>query len=365
MLSQLNLRFPKKMIGSLKTRAAAENTSVNALAERFLGSALNAPGPDEAFLRLTADPDAALARLYRQVVRGETFGYQALSRAELRFVMETAQRGYSCSVRGSCFVRVSVLETLLAITFELTAWLAENGLPVDARYIKGVFASDSENWKEEAARFLAALPAAVQPARAELLMRPLAAECFDLNLFPDDVLAQIFSPERLRLIYPLLLRTRDWSFETRQVFISSMKPRVTAVTQGFTAGSLRLDIRVSGEDPAFPAADAWFEPPRLFMVISGRDFVMPSGWEPFAELYRVLKVYRAVPEAFRHGNEGDHISLSRPGAVNGQTLLGIGALRLYVPDGELAALAVQLTDAVDSGPLAEATAQLRALYGDV
>ncbi|MEL5743795.1 transcriptional regulator, partial [Escherichia coli] len=36
MLSQLNLRFHKKLIEALKTRAGRENTSVNALAERFV-----------------------------------------------------------------------------------------------------------------------------------------------------------------------------------------------------------------------------------------------------------------------------------------------------------------------------------------
>lgn len=40
MLSQLNLRFHKKLIEALKVRAGRENTSVNALAERFLDDGL-------------------------------------------------------------------------------------------------------------------------------------------------------------------------------------------------------------------------------------------------------------------------------------------------------------------------------------
>ncbi|WP_238484999.1 hypothetical protein [Rahnella rivi] len=39
-LSQLTLRFPKKLIESLKNRAVTEKTSVNALAERFLDVSL-------------------------------------------------------------------------------------------------------------------------------------------------------------------------------------------------------------------------------------------------------------------------------------------------------------------------------------
>lgn len=40
MLSQLNLRFHKKLIDALKVRAGRENTSVNALTERFLDNRL-------------------------------------------------------------------------------------------------------------------------------------------------------------------------------------------------------------------------------------------------------------------------------------------------------------------------------------
>lgn len=40
MLSQLTLRFHKKLIEALKVRAGRENTSVNALAERFLDDGL-------------------------------------------------------------------------------------------------------------------------------------------------------------------------------------------------------------------------------------------------------------------------------------------------------------------------------------
>ena len=50
MLSQLTLRFPKKLIESLKSRASVEDTSVNALTERLLDGALKSTSPDDAFL---------------------------------------------------------------------------------------------------------------------------------------------------------------------------------------------------------------------------------------------------------------------------------------------------------------------------
>ncbi|STM86779.1 replication protein RepC [Escherichia coli] len=49
MLSQLNLRFHKKLIEALKTRAGRENTSVNALAERFLDDGLKTVAPGDGY----------------------------------------------------------------------------------------------------------------------------------------------------------------------------------------------------------------------------------------------------------------------------------------------------------------------------
>ncbi len=60
MLSQLNLRFHKKLIEALKMRAGRENTSVNALAERFLDDGLKTVAPGDGYFQLVADPDAAV-----------------------------------------------------------------------------------------------------------------------------------------------------------------------------------------------------------------------------------------------------------------------------------------------------------------
>ncbi|MBE0115819.1 transcriptional regulator, partial [Klebsiella michiganensis] len=51
MLSQLNLRFHKKLIGALKARAGAENVSVNALAERFLDDGLKTTAAGDGYFQ--------------------------------------------------------------------------------------------------------------------------------------------------------------------------------------------------------------------------------------------------------------------------------------------------------------------------
>ncbi|WP_337263623.1 transcriptional regulator [Serratia sp. MMO-24] len=363
MLSQLNLRFHRKLIEALKNRAASEKTSVNALAERYLDAALQAPGQDDDYLRVITDPDDTLRQLYRKIILGEVLGRQAIRRAELRFMVETAHQAYRGG-KSREYVRGAVLETLLRITFELLLWQVENGLPIDRHYLKSTFEFETEHWEVESARFLQELSPAVSPGYAEILLRPLAAGGFALTDFPDEVLARIFTTGRLQQIFPLLMHTRAWDVTQRKTFIQDMRPPIPAIHQTLTAGSLQLEIRVDGQRDS-RVSSVEYRVPCLSLVVTGQHFVMPFEWSHFAELYRLLKVYRTVPEAIRRLSEGHHVSLSPPGAVSQEAILGLDALRVFVPAEAFAVLVVQLTDAVDTGPLALAVDALRTLYGDL
>lgn len=363
MLSQLTLRFPKKLIESLKNRAVTEKTSVNALAERFLDVSLQTSAPDDDWLQLTARPDDAVRQLYRKVVLGETFGRQALRRAELRFMTDLAHQAYR-DAGAKEFVRWPVLETLLNISFELLVWQAEQGLPVDGHYIKRTFEFATENWQEEAAQFMQGVSRAVDPTYAEFLLRPLASGCFALEECPDDVLARVFTPARLQLIFPLLMHTRQWTFEQRRTFIREVRPSVREMSETFTAGDLRFDIRIEGQRGDLPAA-VGDETPRLFLVLTGSNFVMPFGWAQFAELCRLLIVYRTTPDAVRRFSEGTHITLGLPGTAHQDAILGFDALRVFVPAEAFGELVRELTERVEAGGLANAVEALRTLYGDL
>lgn len=363
MLSQLNLRFHRKLIDALKNRAASEKTSVNALAERYLDAALQAPGQDDDYRRLITDPEEALRQLYRKIMLGETVGRQAIRRADLRFIVETAHQAYS---RGKSreYVRWSVLETLLQISFELLLWQAENHRPVDSPYLKGTFEFETENWEVESARFLQELSPAVSPGYAEILLRPLASGCFALTDFPDEVLARIFTNVRLQQIFPLLIYARAWDVEQQKAFIQAMRPLIPAINETLIAGDLRFEIHVDGQRGRL-IPGVGYPVPCLYLVISGNQFIMPHDWTHFAELYRLLKVYRTVPEAIRRLNEGDRVSLSPPGTAGKEAILGFDTLRVFVPADAFEALVIQLTDAVETGPLASTVEGLRTLYGDL
>ena len=246
MLSQLTLRFPKKLIENLKNRAATENTSVNALTERLVESSLKGSSVTDDYLRLVTDPDAAVRQLYRRIVLGETFDMPVMTRAELKFIIELCHQAYNRGPGQSQLVRLSVLRSLLEITFELLSWQVANDTVSDASHLKSTFGLSGDNWDASTQRFMDTLPAAVNNARAELWLRPLAGDSFDLTRFPDEALTEIFTAPRLKAIFPLLVHSRGWDSFRQQAFIDELKPRVTALAERLTIGTLEFGLHIDG-----------------------------------------------------------------------------------------------------------------------
>jgi len=361
-LSQLTLRFPKKLIERLKNRAATENTSVNALAERLMESSLQDSAAGEEYLRLVTDPDEAVRQLYRQLILGQTFGAAAPSRDTLQFMVELAHQAYR---RGQGqLVSMSRLRVLLDMTFELLAWQVENGQPVDAPYLKGIFGMTGEDWRAESERFMAGLTPAVTQDYAEHLLRPLASRAFDLYALPDEAIATIFTRSRLKAVFPLCMYARDWSFSDLRRFTDQVRPVVPAARETLQAGTLRFEIRISGQEPDSRPGE-WYEMPRLYLLVSGQEFVMPFGWAQFSELLRTLSVYHHDPAVLTQGFDGSCVVFATRVTASQDVMLGLDALRVYLPEAGFAELARSLVTRCEHGQTSQALEGLRCLYGDL
>lgn len=362
MLSQLNLRFHKKLIDALKVRAGRENTSVNALAERFLDDGLKTVAPGDGYFQLIADPEDTVRQLFRHIILGQTFGAAPVSRDELRFILAYAREAF---MRGQNRVAtLPSLHILLDITRDLLDWQVEHDRPVDGPWLKGVFRLAGEDWTEEFDAFRAELRPVVDQMYAEHLLRPLESDCFELSEVPDAVLAEIFTLPRLKAIFPLVLRGLDWTEPKATALAQDFRPVIPAVTQTIEAGTLRLDIRIDGQHPG-ERPGAWYTTPRLHLLVTGQDFVVPYGWEAFSELLGLFTLYSRVPEALEHGHQGERVMFSPPGNVTKEGFFGIDGLRIFLPAEAFETLVRELPTRCAEGALAEALTGLRCLYGDL
>ena len=364
MLSQLTLRIHKKLIEALKIRAGHENTSVNALAERFLDGALKTAAPEDTYLQLIADPHAALEQMYRKIMLGQTFGLAPVTRDELRLLLGLAQEGY---VHGrNRLVTHPALQTLLDITGELLAWQERHGMEIDLPYLQGIYHLRGDSPAAEYEDFMRQLQArpVIDQGYAERLLRPLIAGCFDLRAFPDEALGQIFTLPRLQQIFPLALRGQAWGEEDARRLADATRPVIPAVRDTIEAGTLRLDIQVHGQ-PMTPRPGGWYDAPRLHLLITGQDFVVPYGWSHFSELLGLFTLYTRHPEALAHGHHGEHVMFSPPGNASADGFFGLDGLRIFLPPEDFETLARELVARCSDGVLADALNGLRSLYGDL
>ncbi len=139
---------------------------------------------------------------------------------------------------------------------------------------------------------------------------------------------------------------------------------ITAVTETIEAGTLRLDIRTDGQHPG-ERPGAWYTTPRLHLLITGQDFVVPYGWEAFSELLGLFTLYARHPEALAHGHQGERVMFSPPGNVTPEGFFGIDGLRIFMPAEAFDTLVRELSTRCAEGSLAEALTGLRCLYGDL
>lgn len=362
MLSQLNLRFHKKLIGALKARAGAENVSVNALAERFLDDGLKTATTGDGYFQLVADPEDTVRQLYRHIILGQTFGTAPVSRDELRFILVHAREAF---MQGrNRLATLPALHILLDITRDLLAWQVEHDRPVDGHYLKGIFRLAGENWTEEFDAFRAELRPVVDQMYAEHLLRPLESDCFNFADIPDSALAGIFTLPRLKGIFPLVLRGLDWTEEKATAMAQDLRPAIPAVTETIEAGTLRLQIRTDGHQPG-ERPGAWYTTPRLHLLITGQDFVVPYGWEAFSELLGLFTLYARHPEALAHGHQGERVMFSPPGHVTKEGFFGIDGLRIFMPADDFETLVQELVTRCSDDVLADGLNGLRGLYGDL
>lgn len=360
MLSQLTLRFHKKLIEALKIRAGHENTSVNALAERFLDDGLKTAAAGDSYFQLLADPETTVRQLYRKIVAGVS--WEPVSRDELRFMLVSARQGY---LRGRHrLVTRPALSTLLQIVRELLTWQVEQDRVRDEHYLRGTYRLRDGDLLADYDRFLTGLRPVIDLATAEQLLRPLESGCLELTDFPDSVLVGSFTLARLREVFPLVLCGLERTGSQVEAQVQALRPLIPAVTETIEAGTLRLDIQIDGLPPG-QRPGALYRTPKLHMILTGKEFVFPCGWAEFSELLGLLTLYARHPEALQHGHQGERVMFSPPGSVMPEGYFGIDGLRIFLPAEAFETLVRELSLTCSEGLLAEALAGLRCLYGDL
>ncbi|WGK60051.1 hypothetical protein [Pantoea sp. SS70] len=361
MLSQLNLRFPRKLIDSLKSRASAEDTSVNALAGRFIEEKLMASAPDDEWLSLSADPGATNLSLYRKIVRGETFGRQALKPAELRWLFT---RAHQATQTRSTFMSWPVMEALLDITFDALVYAAENGIPVDAYYINRAFDLKGEHYREEADRFMAGMRRNIDTTWAEFLLRPLTSGALNLEAFPDEAIACICTTERLKVIFPLLVRAQQYEPAALKDWAAATGLVTEDLTRAVKVNDVCLQVWIRGNRTP-QAHGLRHEVPQLSLTLTADRVALAYGWEMFSELTRLFQARAWLNVTKAWSERGSMVGLYFPHNESEDVIISLDGVHFFVKPEEYLQLEAGFLATVAAPDVASVLDELRPLYGDL
>ena len=106
-----------------------------------------------------------------------------------------------------------------------------------------------------------------------------------------------------------------WNGAQNRALAQELRPSIPAVTETIEAGTLCLDIRIYGQHPG-ARPGVWYETLRLYLLITGLDFVVPYGWKVFSEPLGLFTLYACYPEALAHSHQGPDTSRRRDSSAS-------------------------------------------------
>lgn len=362
MISQLTLRFPKKLIELLKNRAGSENISVNALTERLVESSLQSSLPQDEFLQLSTDPDQSLRQVYRKITGVGAFGPQALTAGELRWFFHQARE--ACVIPGE-LVTPRGIENALQISCELAAAAVENQLPFDEFYVRRELRLQSgTRWTDAAAQCLASLRPDIDALSAEFLLRPLASQAFPLEQYPAECLARICTPARLKALLPLAVRQRRYTPEQRDRFALETGQRMPDLIRKISAGGLSVELWLAGNQTAQADASS-LSGPRFALTVGDARFLQVFDWATFASLRRQFRARSATAQFDSRSWQSPVTGFYFPEADNAQVVMNLGGLKLFLTRQEYTALEADFLALVSAPDVAPILDSMRILFGDL
>lgn len=310
---------------------------------------------------LTASPFETNIALYQKIMHTEIFGQQKLTSADLRYLFNLVHD--ACQSRAQ-FMSWSVMEDLMNITFEALIYATENGISVDRYEVDQAFHFSSQHYRAEIRTFMANLPHSIDAGYAEVLLSPLCSGALYLEAFPDEVLAIICTPARLKRIFPLLVWANNQGHSGNNKNLATFRPVLPSGGTSVRVEDICLQLTLLGNADTFFPGGRYIAPSLTLQLNVGR-FTISLGWEMVCETLRLFqaRAWLGVEREWTH--QGHHVGIDLAYGETDEVILRFDGLRMVMTGAEYARLEAGLLAAVAEPPMAKAIAQLRALFGDL
>lgn len=199
---------------------------------------------------------------------------------------------------------------------------------------------------------------------AEFLLRPLSSGALNLEAFPDEAIARICTTERLKTVYPLVIRAQRPEPAAMKSWAASTDLVTEDLTRSVKVSDICLQVWIHGN--RMPQAYSLSpEAPRLSLTLTADRVALAWGWEMFSELNRLFQARAWLNVTKGWSDRGRLAGVYFPHNESDDVIISLDGVHFFVKQEEYLALEGGFLTAVTDADMAPVLAELRCIYGDL
>lgn len=352
-----SFRLPGDILNKLKSRAEQSNQSASEIVCAALLKSFESEGFEiNNVYELLKEPVTSYINIYKKLKTNKTpTSYPPLGSSEIKFMIYQISSAYRFHY-ASC-VSPIYLNILLDISYELICYSKNNNIQFDEYYVYNCLdiKNDSiNNLDQLKANFLKESSSGY----AEMLLRPLESDAFNLNNYSLSVLGEIFNKERLTELLPIVLMgiKKEIDYETRNEIQSQIQGIAKSVNFNIgTFANKEFSIQCHGNDAFYKNI------PGIFFIIEANDITIPMQFNHFLSLLRLCKIYNN-PKSISSSIESIDVSLMSGNTWN---ILNVDGVRIYFKEDEYKKIINAIIQSEHSNLIKDQIHYFKCIYGDI
>ena len=340
-----SFRFNESLINRLRLRAETKKKSLSEYAEEILNSSLNYDDFElNHYHRMIENPEKHASKIYEKLKDSDN---NRISLSELMFIFHYCREAY---INHSGFISGCYINIFARMSAELIKYSLENHIDFDKHYVYRCFDLNDRNLESKIIEIDNNSKKIHTSSYAEYILRPLESGAFDLSKYPNEVINDIFSKEKIREVFPLIIYglKKSKASQPKEINFELNNEKIT-----FEHLEHQFSILCLGNEYERT------KQPQLFLSITTKNSNITFSCETLLKLIRELSI--SEHETLYTPS----CSVIHPTKDNKIGIINIDNFRLEYYDNDFYAFKVKIKEAIDNEEIAPIIQKMRVMYGDI
>lgn len=350
-----SFRFPEWLMDKLKARAESKNRSLTEHVQTVLEASIeNENFEKKQYYEFIADPEKSISNIYEKLFRETDTKASCLSLSEIKFMIHYCHEAY---LYYSGIVSNNYINVIVDITLELIKVSLKDNIQFDKYYVYRCLDLSDENFNKDINELRNVINNGVYSSYAEYLSRPLESNAFELHTYQNKIIDSIFTKERLKKIFPLVVRGiigRDeskWKINITSQNIPSQKVSFSVSDFSFSIDCHGNDIKRN-------------ESASVYFLIEGNHFIQPCTFKKMLAVIRLIN-FDNMGREFLFNDDSDKVSIYSPQFKSDNAIIDLDSFRIFLSFDEYNDFKVKFLESIQDEKIAMIINAMKNIQGDI